>query len=198
MVRRNTCSSAPWLVGALATQRLLELAWSRRNERRLRARGAVEHGRAHYPAMVLLHAGWLVGMAVEPMVATRTPGRGVRRVAWAALLIVQPLRYWAIASLGDRWTTRVLVPPGEAPVRSGPYRYVSHPNYVAVLVEIASAPLAVGAWRTALVGTILDGVVLRRRIAVESAALPSSVPDLEPPLGRSTSPAGAARSVARR
>lgn len=160
-----------WLVAALVTQRLVELAWSRRNERRLRARGAVEHGRSHYPAMVLLHTGWLVGMAVEPAVAGRAPGARVRRLAWSALLLVQPLRYWAIASLGDRWTTRVLVPPDEAPVATGPYRWIAHPNYVAVAVEIASAPLAVGAWRTALVGSVLDAVVLRRRIAVESAAM---------------------------
>lgn len=168
MTRRTLPSP---LVVALVAQRILELVWSRRNERRLRARGAVEHGRSQYPAMVLLHAAWLAGMAIEPVVAGRAPGHRVRRAALAALLAVQPLRYWAIASLGDRWTTRVLVPPDEPAIRSGPYRYLPHPNYVAVVVEIACAPLAVGAWRTALVGSVLDGIVLRRRIAVESAVV---------------------------
>lgn len=159
------------MVAALATQRLAELAWSRRNERRLRARGAVEHGRAHYPVMVLLHVAWLVGMALESSSERSRPGPQVRRAALGALLLVQPLRYWSIVTLGDRWTTRVLVPPDEPPVRSGPYRLLAHPNYLAVVTEIASAPLAVGAWRTAVLGTVLDAAVLRRRIAVESAAL---------------------------
>ncbi len=171
MKRRRTARVLRAVVGSLVVQRLGELAWSRRNERRLRERGAVEHGRSHYPAMVLLHTAWLAGMTAESLLDGRAPGRGVRRTALAALLLAQPLRYWAIASLGDRWTTRVLVPPDETPVRSGPYRWIHHPNYVAVVTEIASAPLAVGAWRTAAVGTVLDAVLLRRRIAVESAAL---------------------------
>jgi len=176
MKRRSTAGLPAAVVGSLVVQRLGELAWSRRNEQRLRARGAVEHGRSHYPAMVLLHTAWLAGMTAESLLDGRRPGRRVRRVALIALLLAQPLRYWAIASLGDRWTTRVLIPPDEVPVRSGPYRWIPHPNYVAVVTEIASAPLVVGAWRTAAVGTVLDAVLLRRRIAVESAALRDGSP----------------------
>jgi methyltransferase len=157
-------------VAVVAAQRVGELAWSRRNERRLRDRGAVEFGASHYPAMVALHVGWLAGMLVE----TRRSAGGSRAVRLAALggfVIAQPLRYWAIATLGDRWSTRVLVPPGEAPVATGPYRYLDHPNYVAVVIELASLPLAVGAWRTAALASTVNAFVLRARIGVERRAL---------------------------
>jgi methyltransferase len=157
-------------VGAIAAQRLAELVWSRRNERRLRARGAVEHDRRGYPAMVALHVGWLAAMAAETSWASPA-SRQWRLVGVAALVAAQPLRYWAIWSLGDRWTTRVLVPPAEPSVAAGPYRFIAHPNYVAVATEIAAAPLAIGAWRTAAVASILDALVLRRRVRVETAAL---------------------------
>lgn len=160
------------VVAAVATQRVGELVWSKRNERRLRERGAVEVGASHYPAMVALHVGWLAGMLVE----TRRPGtvsRSVRLIAIGGFVAAQPLRYWAIATLGDRWSTRVLVPPGEAPVTSGPYRYLDHPNYVAVVAELAALPLALGAWRTAVVATVANAAVLRSRISVESAAISS-------------------------
>lgn len=163
------------VVAALAAQRLGELAWSRRNERRLRDRGAVEYGRSHYPAMVALHVGWLASTLVE----ARRPGavpRPVRAAALGAFVVAQPLRYWAIASLGDRWSTRVLVPPGEAPVTTGPYRHLEHPNYATVVVELAAVPLALGAWRTALWATIANAEVLRRRIGVERQALERSAP----------------------
>lgn len=170
------------LVGLVAVQRLAELAWSRRNERRLRARGAVEHDRQGYPAMVALHVAWLTAMVAETSWAPLASRRW-RRLALVGLLAAQPLRYWAIASLGDRWTTRVLVPPGEAPVETGPYRFLTHPNYVAVAVEIAAVPLTIGAWRTAVVASGLDALVLRRRIAVESPSALSA-------RGRTRSPAG--------
>ena len=158
----------------LAAQRLGELAWSKRNERRLRERGAVEFGRSHYPAMVALHVGWLASTLVEARRPSGVP-RPVRVAALGAFVVAQPLRYWAIASLGDRWSTRVLVPPEEAPVTTGPYRYVDHPNYVAVVVELAALPLALGAWRTAVWSTIANAEVLRRRIGVERNALERSV-----------------------
>ena len=160
-------------VAVLAVQRLGELAWSKRNERRLRERGAVEYGRSHYPAMVALHVGWLASTLVEARRPSAVPQR-VRALALGAFVVAQPLRYWAIASLGDRWSTRVLVPPGEAPLTSGPYRYVDHPNYVAVVVELAAMPLALGAWRTAAWATIANAEVLRRRVRVERRALDRS------------------------
>ena len=171
MTSHTRCRSlAAWVVAALAAQRIGELVWSKRNERRLVDRGAVEYGRSHYPAMVALHVGWLASTLVEARRPSEvsTPARAV---AFGVFVAVQPLRSWAIASLGDRWSTRVLVPPGEAPLVTGPYRYLSHPNYVAVVAELAALPLALGAWRTAAWASVANAVVLRARISVEEEAL---------------------------
>jgi methyltransferase len=154
----------------VATQRLFELRLARRNERRARARGAVERGKGHYPLIVGLHSLWLVSTLVEGLL--RGP---VFPVYWPAafvlFLFVQPLRYWAILSLGESWNTKILVVPGAKPVRSGPYRYLNHPNYVVVVVEILTFPLIFGAWLTALVFTLLNAAVLRVRIMEENRAL---------------------------
>jgi methyltransferase len=165
--------SAVYLVAGVclvALQRLLELVYSRRNERRLRARGAVEWGAGHYPLMVGLHALWLVSTLVEGLL------RGPEIPAWwpvplAAFLLVQPLRYWAIVSLGTNWNTRVLVVPGVKLVKSGPYRYFPHPNYVVVAVEILTFPLIFGAWITAIVFSLLNAALLLVRIRTENRAL---------------------------
>lgn len=149
---------------------MMELRYSRRNERRLRAKGAVERGRGHYPAMVAIHALWLASTLVEGLL------RGPEIPAWwplpfALFLLVQPLRYWAILALGENWNVRVLVVPGRKLVRSGPYRYVPHPNYVVVAVEVLTLPLVFGAWTTALVFSVLNAVFLYVRIRVENRAL---------------------------
>ncbi len=161
------------VVASVAGQRLGELVWSKRNERRLRERGAVEVGQSHYPAMVAMHVGWLASTLLEARRPSSVP-TPVRVVALGAVVVAQPLRYWAIASLGDRWSTRVLVPPGEAPLVVGPYRHLAHPNYVAVVAELAAVPLMLGAWRTAVWATVANAAVLRARIAVESSALTAS------------------------
>ncbi len=160
-------------VASVAVQRLGELAWSKRNERRLRERGAVEYGQSHYRAMVALHVGWLVSTLVEARRPNAVP-TPVRAVALGAFVLAQPLRYWAIASLGDRWSTRVLVPPDEGAVTTGPYRYVAHPNYVAVVAELAAVPLMLGAWRTAAWATAANAAVLQTRLRVERIALEST------------------------
>jgi methyltransferase len=157
-------------VAAVGAQRLLELIYSRRNERRLRARGAVERGVGHYPVIVAVHTLWLGSTLVEGLL------RGPEiPVLWplplAALLLVQPLRYWAILSLGMNWNTRVLVLPGEKLVRSGPYRFFPHPNYVVVGVEILTFPLIFGAWITAVVFSLLNAALLYVRIRTENRAL---------------------------
>jgi methyltransferase len=154
----------------VAIQRLLELLYSRRNERRLLARGAVERGSGHYPVIVAIHSLWLVSTLVEGLL------RGPEPPAWwpvplAAFLLVQPLRYWAILSLGENWNTRVLVVPGGKLVRRGPYRYFSHPNYVVVAVEILTFPLIFGAWITAVVFSLLNTALLYVRIRTENRAL---------------------------
>jgi len=154
----------------VAVQRLLELRYSRRNERRLRAKGAVERGRGHYPAMVALHGLWLVSTLVEGLL------RGPVPPAWWPVplflfLLVQPLRYWAIFSLGENWNVRVLFVPGREPVASGPYRLFPHPNYVVVAVEVLTLPLVFGAWVTALVFPVLNALFLYVRIRAENRAL---------------------------
>jgi len=157
-------------VTLVAAQRLLELVLARRNERRARARGAVERGRGHYPFIVALHTLWLVSTLVEGIL--RGPELPVLwPVPLALFLLVQPLRYWALFSLGESWNTKILVVPGARPVRRGPYRYLNHPNYVVVVVEILSFPLIFGAWVTALVFTVLNAAVLYVRIREENRAL---------------------------
>jgi methyltransferase len=158
-------SRAGLLVTVLTVQRFGELVYARRNERALRRRGARESGRAHYPLMVALHAAWLASMAIEARSCDRF------RRSWLVLFAAaQVLRYSSIRALGPQWTTRVLVDETRRPVVAGPYRFLSHPNYVAVAVEIVAAPASIGASRTAGVFGILDLLLLRHRIGVEKSA----------------------------
>jgi methyltransferase len=160
------------LVGTVAAGRVVELAVARRHTRALLAAGGIEHGRAHYPYMVVLHAAWLLGCLVEPIV-TAAPFRTFRFAAGAAAVAAaEGLRWWTIATLGGRWTTRVVVLPGRPLVAGGPFRLMRHPNYLAVAIEVAALPLAVGAWTTALVGSLLNGgLLLAIRIPCEEKAL---------------------------
>jgi methyltransferase len=158
-------------VAALAAQRLAEVAHSRSNERRLSNRGAVEIGSRHYPMIVALHTCWLAATLVE---GRRRPGghaRGwndsVNRGPLLIMFAAQGLRHWAIRSLGPQWTTRIMVDPTLPPVTAGPYRYLRHPNYLAVATEIMAFPLVFGARRTSLVFSLLNAVALRHRITVE-------------------------------
>ena len=146
-------------------QRLAELAWNRSNEAGLRARGAVEAGRSHYPIMVALHGLWLAALWVWGW---------DRPVVWGwfvAYVVLQLGRAWVLATLGRRWTTRVFVVPGETLVRRGPYRFVSHPNYVVVVLEIFVLPMAFGLWTVALVFGLANMALLAWRIRVENQAL---------------------------
>ena len=158
-------TGAAWLLLFVTVQRLAELVYARGNEARLRAAGAVEVGAAHYPAIVALHATWLAVLWFA--------GRGGPLVpAWTALYLVLQLgRVWVLATLGRRWTTRVFVQPGETLVARGPYRFVSHPNYVVVACEIFVLPLALGLpWLSLLFGAA-NLAVLWWRIRVEGRAL---------------------------
>lgn len=154
-----------WLVGFLVVQRLAELGLAQRNTARLRATGGIEFGAGHYPLMVTLHALWLLGLgvlgydhAVDPL--------------WLALFILlQAGRLWVIASLRSRWTTRVIVQPGAVPIARGPYRWLRHPNYAVVVLEIAVVPLALGSPLFALVFSIANAALLAWRIRVENQAL---------------------------
>ena len=157
-------------VALVGVQRLIELVLARRNERRARARGAVERGRSHYLFIVALHSLWLLATLIEGLL--RGPELpALWPVPLALFLLVQPLRYWALVSLGERWNTKILVVPGAKPIRRGPYKYLSHPNYVVVVVEILTFPLIFGAWVTALVFTVLNAAVLWVRVREENRAL---------------------------
>ena len=159
------------LVGVVAVERLVELVVAKRNLAWSRAHGGVEFGAGHYPAMVTLHTGFLVGCLAEVYLLNR-PFLPV--LGWSMLAIViaaQLLRWWCITTLGTQWNTRVVVVPGAPRVTGGPYRFFSHPNYVAVIAEGFALPLVHTAWITAGVFTVLNAVLLNRRIAVENSAL---------------------------
>lgn len=159
------------LVGLVALQRLAELTLSRRHERRLRSRGAVEVGGGHYPWMVALHAAFLASCLAEAWWLGRPFVPALAATALAVLLAATGLRVWTLRTLGARWTTRVLVLPGEELVAGGPYRFLRHPNYLAVVLEVAALPLVHAAWATAIVFSALNVLLLRVRIGVEERAL---------------------------
>jgi methyltransferase len=157
-------------VALVGLQRVAELLLSRRHERLLRARGAVERGRGHYPLIVALHVLWLLSTLVEGLLRGPDPP-AYWPVPLALFLLAQPLRYWALFSLGECWNTRILVVPGTKPIRRGPYRYLRHPNYVVVAAEIFTFPLIFGAWITAVVFSTLNAALLYVRIKSENRAL---------------------------
>jgi methyltransferase len=155
----------------VVAERLFELRLTRRNERAVRARGAVEAGAEHYPILTVLHGAFLVCCVLEVLLLQRPFVPAIAAISGAALVGTMALRYWAVSSLGDRWNTRVLVEPGVPAVTSGPYRFLGHPNYLAVVVEIAALPMLHTAWLTAILFTVLNAWMLRLRIAVEERAL---------------------------
>ncbi len=158
-------SFAVLLLGFVTLQRLSELVIARRNTQRLLAQGGVEVGSGHYPLIVALHAAWLLGLWAlgwdEP----------VNPLWLAAYALLQGLRGWVLGSLGRRWTTRIIVVPGETLVRRGPYRWLPHPNYLVVAGEIAVLPLCLGLAGYALLFTGLNAAVLFVRIRAENRAL---------------------------
>lgn len=162
------------LTGLIVLERLVELVLTERNSRRLRARGGYEAGQAHFPAMALLHTGLLVAAPLEVWWLGRPLIPALAIPMLLVLVFTMMLRYWAILTLGDRWTAKVFVVPGESPVAGGPYRFLRHPNYLAVILEVAAFPLVHSAWITALVVSVGNALVLRTRIRVEEEALASS------------------------
>jgi methyltransferase len=167
----TTLTAFTVVVLLVGLERVAELVVSKRNAAWSLARGGRESGRGHYPVMVVLHTGFLVAMLVEAYV--RRPVVPPT-LAWTMVLLVvasQALRWWCIATLGRRWNTRVIVVPGMPPVRSGPYRLLPHPNYVAVVAEGVALPLVHACWWTAVGFTVLNAALLTVRIRVEDAAL---------------------------
>jgi methyltransferase len=157
-------------LAVLAAQRVSELLLSAANTKRLVARGAREVGSRHFPLIVLVHVLFPLCLVAEVVGLGARPGS--LWALWLGLwLAAQALRYVAFRSLGERWSVRILVLPGEPLVRRGPYRFMRHPNYVAVIVELLAAPLMFGAWRTAVAISLLDLGALGIRIRAEEAAL---------------------------
>jgi methyltransferase len=156
------------ILAFVTLQRLGELVLADRNTRRLKAQGAYEVGAAHYPLIVGLHAAWLAGLWALAW------DRPANLMLLGVFAVLQALRVWVIASLGRRWTTRIIILPGEPLVRRGPYRFMKHPNYRVVTFEIAILPLAFGLPYYALAFTVLNTVVLWIRLRAESAALHAS------------------------
>jgi methyltransferase len=157
-------------VVVLAAQRLFELHRSRRNAAVLRARGATEYGSGHFPMFVVLHVFFPLALIAEVAWLGARPGPAWP--LWLALwLTAQALRWSAMRALGEFWNVRVLVLAGAPPIRRGPYRWLRHPNYLAVAVEFVAAPMMFGAWRTAIVCSLLNLVALAIRIPVEERSL---------------------------
>ena len=161
------------LIVAVACERLAELVVSQRNLAWSRARGGVEFGVGHYPVMVALHSGLLAASLVEAIALHRPFIPALGWVMLAIVLAAQALRWWCIGTLGRQWNTRVVVVPGAPRVAGGPYRFLAHPNYVAVIAEGAALPLVHTAWITALVFSVLNAALLTTRIKVENVALAS-------------------------
>lgn len=153
------------ILGLVTAQRLGELVVARRNTRRLLAAGGIERGAEHYPLMVGLHGAWLAGLWL--LAWDRAPN-----LVWVAVYgVLEVLRVWVLMSIGSRWTTRIIVVPGETLVRKGPYRLIGHPNYAVVVGEIAVLPLVFGLTAYAVVFSLLNASLLWLRIRAEEAAL---------------------------
>jgi len=153
------------ILAFVTLQRLAELLLAKANTQRLLAMGAIEHGRSHYPLIVAVHASWLISLW------WLAPGRAIH---WPFLILfglLQLGRLWVIRTLGPRWTTRIIILPGAPLVTGGSFRFVTHPNYLIVVGEIAVLPLVFGLWELALLFSALNAVVLAIRIRAENRAL---------------------------
>ncbi len=168
-----------YVIMALVTlQRLAELIIAQRNTRALLAQGAIEIGRKHYPVMVALHAAWLI------VLWATVGGRPVNLPLLGLFVVLQGLRIWVLATLGGRWTTRIIMLPGAPLVTGGPFRFLRHPNYTVVIGEIAVLPLAFGLIGVAVAFSLLNAAMLWVRIGSESRALYGVAAHAQPPQNR--------------
>jgi methyltransferase len=153
------------ILALVTLQRIGELWLSSRNTRRLLAKGALEAGAGHYPLIVALHAAWLAALW------WLAPERAIDAFWLAILILIELARIWVLASLGPRWTTRIIVLPHAPLVSRGPYRWLNHPNYLVVIAELIALPLVFGLWQVALLFTVLNAILLAVRIREENRAL---------------------------
>ena len=164
------------VLAVVVIERIFELAVSQRHATASLAEGGQEYGRGHFPVMVALHTCLILGCLIEPVL---THARFRPALAYPMIVVVvaaNALRWWCIATLGSRWSARVIVIPGRPLVHDGPYRWFAHPNYVAVVLEGAALPLAGSAWFTATAFTILNGWLLTVRLRCETRALAIAAP----------------------
>jgi methyltransferase len=159
------------LLAGLSTERVFELCLSKRNAQRALARGAIEAGRSQYRIMVAFHALFIIACGIEATFLNPAFPQFLSLLALIGEGVAQALRYWSVATLGERWNTRVIVVPDTPPVTSGPYQYIRHPNYLAVILEIACVPLIRGLMITAVVFSTLNAILLGCRIRLEEHAL---------------------------
>jgi methyltransferase len=159
------------LLALLAVERVFELLISRRNALRAFAHGGIEVARGHYRVMVTMHTLFLASCAVESIFVVHAILPMTSAIALVSAVVAQVLRYAAVVTLGERWNTRIIVMPGAAPVTRGLYRWIRHPNYVAVVIEIVALPMIRGSWITAIVFTIANAMLLAVRIPAEEHAL---------------------------
>ena len=159
-------SGLDWIVLLVAVQRLAELVYARHNQKQLLAAGGIEHGAGHYPLFIVLHSTWLVAIWVFA-----DPSKSVDLVLLGVFIGLQALRVWVVLTLGRYWTTRIITIPDAALVQRGPYRWIRHPNYVVVVLEIAILPAIFGLWYVALVYSVLNILLLIHRIRIEDTAL---------------------------
>jgi methyltransferase len=153
------------ILSFVTAQRLAELVYARRNELRLRARGAVEHAPGHYWLIVVLHAAWLAGLWLTSI------GRPLNLVWFVTFIVLQALRFWVLVTLKERWTTRILVLPEAPLIADGPYRFMRHPNYAIVTAEILVLPMVFGLYAYAIAFTLANAGILAIRIRAENQAL---------------------------
>lgn len=160
-----------WIfLAILIIQRIFELLLARRNERVVRAKGAREYDEKGYKVIVLMHIFFFISLISEYILLDRTINH-----FWAPLLIffliAQIIRYWAISTLGYNWNTKILTTPNTSPIRDGPYKYINHPNYLSVVIEIAVIPLIFSCYITSVIFSVLNLLLLKRRIRIEEKAL---------------------------
>ena len=160
------------LFAYVVIQRLAELAYANANTRRLLAEGGREYGARHYPLFIVLHGGWLISIALFAR-PTEIPNMLLLNVFVAS----QTFRFWTLASIGRWWTTRIISAPHFPKVKRGPYRFIKHPNYALVVVEIALLPLLLGSISAAICYSVLNAALLVWRLKIESAVLAERVSD---------------------
>ncbi len=159
-----------FFLSILGIQRISELLYARKNEKTLRAKGAVEYDRAGYSVIVTMHVLFFLSLVAEKIYLGRTYN-SMSLLFLILFVFAQLLRYWAISSLGVFWNTRIIVLPGNELVNRGPYKYLRHPNYISVAIEFAVIPLIFSCYITAIVFSIINYVLIRRRIRIEEEAL---------------------------